>query len=323
MKNFKKILSLFLAFLFVLQLFPLKYIGNFAVEAFALENAESITGYEFDIPKESDNTIDVDIPETFVDTNYIPLNIESEESVLNQTESNDQAEIYSAGTSDINSSYYTDSPYVYNSSESEHISLGTGSLTYQTVDYIIPGKNDFNLVIGRRYSFTEASLYKLSVNGNTINQTPNTFNDIYSLGNGWTFNFTSINEFNGTEVLYLWDGRTFILEETSNGLMKLSGQKKNEVIVYKKLETIYETGEEANYTIKYPDGRTEYLSSNGRIMYITDRYGNRIKFTYSSVDNTNTTTITDSLNQNTIISSLETINGYSVSISFPDGKYII
>ena len=66
MKIFRKLLSLFLAFLFVLQLLPIKYIGNFAVKAFALENTESITGYEFDIPKESDNTVDVDIPDTVI-----------------------------------------------------------------------------------------------------------------------------------------------------------------------------------------------------------------------------------------------------------------
>ena len=67
MKIFRKLLSLFLAFLFVLQLFPLRYIGNFAVEAFALESNQNINGYNFDIPKESDNTINVEIPETIIE----------------------------------------------------------------------------------------------------------------------------------------------------------------------------------------------------------------------------------------------------------------
>ena len=67
MKSLKKLVSLFLAFLFVMQLFPIKYIGNFAVKAFALEKIETISEYDFKIPKETVNTVDVKIPETIIE----------------------------------------------------------------------------------------------------------------------------------------------------------------------------------------------------------------------------------------------------------------
>ena len=40
----------------------------------------------------------------------------------------------------------------------------------------------------------------------------------------------------------------------------------------------------ASYHLKYQDGRTEYFDQDGRIIAITDRFGNDITFAYTYTD---------------------------------------
>ncbi len=301
MKCFKKLLSLTLALLFVLQLLPMQYLGMKTIEAFAAETNYVQNGYEFDIPKESDNTVDVEIPETFIDNreNKTPLEIDminADGNVLNEEA---VAEPYSTATDDINTTYFANPPYSYQNSVNEKVALGSGALVYENTDYVLPGRNGFDLVITRRYNSSEATLNKFARYYDglddryyySVRVNPK-FN--YNLGNGWSFGFTNIENLGTLKILHLSDGSSYILTETGTVTLKLNGESKSSVKVKKEPVTTPETSEKAEYTLTYNDGKTEYLSSDGKILYSMDKFGNRIRFSYSSSGNV---TITDTFDR--------------------------
>ncbi|MBQ7873631.1 MAG: RHS repeat protein, partial [Oscillospiraceae bacterium] len=328
MNYLKKSISIFLATLFMLQLLPMKYFGNLYVEALAAETIEIPDEYEFDIPVESDNTVDAVIPETFIDNNYTPLYPTSDDSIEESVLDDETVSTTSTSEEDgTNYSAYVSSPYAYKNNENESISLASGELTYRTTDYVLPGRNGFDLVIGRQFSSSDASIHKITPSRDSasnslyLNLNHNVhFNSMYYLGHGWSFNFTSVEKFGGLEILHLSDGRSYALLSGSSASMVLSGQGKDEVRVIKYNETIEETGEEALYTVEYIDGTTEYLSSNGILLYKTDKFGNRIKFSYNSTVGFKSITIVDSLDRTTTISVSETDTERTVTVSLPDGN---
>jgi len=50
-------------------------------------------------------------------------------------------------------------PYSYQSDQSEKANLNTGGLVYETVDYVLPGINGLDLIIGRRYDSDAANVH--------------------------------------------------------------------------------------------------------------------------------------------------------------------
>ncbi len=54
---------------------------------------------------------------------------------------------------------YLGAPYVYSYDNNESVSLNSGELTIQAVDYTLPGVNGLDLQIGRRYSSGDANVY--------------------------------------------------------------------------------------------------------------------------------------------------------------------
>ena len=52
---------------------------------------------------------------------------------------------------------YLGAPYTYSASDNEKVSLNTGALIEEAIDYILPGINGLDLVIGRRYNSQEAN----------------------------------------------------------------------------------------------------------------------------------------------------------------------
>lgn len=50
-------------------------------------------------------------------------------------------------------------PFIYNYNEAEKIALNSGALIYECTDYVLPGANGLDLVIGRRYNSQDAFVY--------------------------------------------------------------------------------------------------------------------------------------------------------------------
>lgn len=47
---------------------------------------------------------------------------------------------------------YPDAPYLYKQSEQENVSMSTGALVYSATDFVLPGKNGFDLAVSRQYN---------------------------------------------------------------------------------------------------------------------------------------------------------------------------
>lgn len=60
-----------------------------------------------------------------------------------------------------------ESPFMYNAAANEKVELSSGSLVYETTDYVLPGVNGLDLVIGLRYNSQEANESSIKINSET------------------------------------------------------------------------------------------------------------------------------------------------------------
>ncbi|MBR6657586.1 MAG: RHS repeat protein, partial [Oscillospiraceae bacterium] len=321
----KKVVSLLLANLLVFQLLPMEYLGVKAKNVFAYEKEMYNLGYNFEIPKETDNKFILETPETFVDDDYQNEKTQIDDILTDNITEEQKSEILS-NSSQTTSEDYIEPPYVYQYNQNEKIALSSGSLIYENVDYVLPGRNGLDLVISRRYKTSNATLLntyieKTSSGASSIRTQNNDYmNSLYELGHGWEFGFTSINCTFDRKTLYLYDGRTFGLSEGETAKMLINGESHPEFEVLHYQTTISETGDVATYTIEYNNGITEYLSSTGKLMYRKDIYGNRIIFNYCKTvdENTDILIITDSLNRQITISKTLNENGHTITVYLPN-----
>jgi len=313
--------------------------------------------------------------------------------------------------------------------DGDNVNLSTGEVTYEAVDAVIPGRNGLDLVIGHRYSSSDANLFNpgikwsrsvvnggsnmyyvvwqkwavgswglfstnpygdmnhgyyaktfnaneysayvtfvnkliddeyyqrietfTNVNGSgqnlglltevmdfgtfnltpqyyngstqyiyrlyeTYNQENSYYNDLYALGTGWGFMFSSIETIDKTQVLHLGDSRDFQIDITpAAGDSNL----KNYTLTDLRLEKENGGYSGAVYTLYYKDGKKEHFDSQGRLIAIRDRYNNTITFAYSTQNNLPKITITDTLSRVTTISGASAGSGKHVmTVALPDGK---
>lgn len=215
-----------------------------------------------------------------------------------------------------------DAPYNYDFNTAERINLNTGGLVYETVDYVLPGRNGLDLVIGRRYDSDSANVGNpgtVSAPGvfATTMEDYNHLNRFHGLGHGWSFMFSSIQG----NVLHLADGRSlaYRLLDTDYGYIDtfiVAGYSRTELSLRYRYST-------ERYELKYKDGRTEFFDRSGRLVEIRDRYGNAIHLVHSLasswvngewVQSMNTITITDTLGRVTTIAK----NNNGIIVSLPD-----
>ena len=331
MAHLKKMISLMLVLLFIIQLLPMRYLGLKTIEAFAAETTELSSGYEFEVPKEADNTVTTVIPETIIEPegysyeSFDPSHDNNNE-IFEGEDTLVITEEYSAtATSDeepVNPLY---SPYYYSSNESEIVSLNTGELSIETVDYVLPGKNGLDLVIGRRYrnadaqkkDFTEHAvvdgdetryLYYVCENNHNV--------DLYGLGQGWGFTFSSIEILHNDKYLQMSNGERYQL---SCFPYELIGYDYTDITI----ETYEGDTWESLYSdlkVTYFDGRTEYFSEDGKLERIEDSYGNAITFVHSVENGYPRIDITDTLGRQIVIFGESTTNGHVMSVLLPDGN---
>ena len=152
------------------------------------------------------------------------------------------------------------------------ISDRNGGLSYQYPLLSIPGKNNSSMDLSLNYGVLDAevfyAVYEDTWDGWADYQ--RNAENISSIGAGWSFNLTHIdygNSFNYGHYLVLADGRSIELNrKPSEG-----GYPYNDVI--------YEDN-----CVTYLDGTKEYLNADGYVQYRDDKYGNRITYTYDTVE---------------------------------------
>jgi RHS repeat-associated protein len=201
-------------------------------------------------------------------------------------------------------------PFNYDGSTEDRVNLNSGGLVYETIDYILPGRNGLDLVIGRRYNSDIANVGSPGVTeykGATATYIgPNPYlNDLYGLGHGWSFMFSSIE--NG-RILHLADGRSIEIRNDRLHNYPLTD------LTYNSNDRTFSNGFiNSRRSLTYKDGRVEFFCANGKLIGIRNRYNNTILLVHDRVNNHPRITITDTLNRETVISR----NGAALTVSLP------
>ncbi len=165
----------------------------------------------------------------------------------------------------------------------ENVNPQTGSLSLTFPAAKIPGKNGLDLDLSLHYTQTNQD-------------------DVYDIAKGWSFTFTYYDT--KQKLLHLANGGTYQPDNTSYA--EQSGLKyyKKKDLQFTSLdneENIPGTERPYKYKVHYVlDGRDEYLDNNGRLLEISNVFGNHIKFYYkneSSSTQANLESIIDSYGQ--------------------------
>jgi len=219
-------------------------------------------------------------------------------------------------------------PYSYDYNTAENVNLNTGGLRYENVDYVLPGVNGLDLVIGRRYNSDNSNLflntYWLS-NGGILGGSYADYysypQDVFGLGYGWSYMFSTIEVRDVTSILHLSDGRSFNFSTTASS----PALQKHDLsdLDLRIASNAYNNGQISSYwTLTYKDGKREYFSANGKLIGIKDKYGNTIKFVNGTSNGYPSMTITDTLNRVTTISCTSVTSSHAViTVTLPNSLF--
>jgi len=196
-----------------------------------------------------------------------------------------------------------DAPFSYRAGINEAVNLSSGSLAYQETIASLPGRNGLDLDLVLTYNSAES--YSGDRNNNKWPQK--------YLGRGWTLNFTRIQYQTEGKFIRLSNGCTYTLIR-ENETYKLNGYKLNDIAI---------TVEDERVTaLTYADGRKETFDYYGNISSITDRFGNTITFTQTTIGENKELTITDSVGQTVRILCNGQLEAKFYNIILPDKSII-
>ena len=229
----------------------------------------------------------------------------------------------------------------YDTFASEEISPYSGELTLRYNDISLPGRNGLDLNIGRVYqtsqaNFGERTIITLPDDGTLKNvliwDYSNYFNDRYSLGTGWSFNFPSVQvtkefipEYNGDTYYYeiekelyyhTGNGDAYQVEFTTDSTdSNLKGYYKKDV-EFKQDDTSYSNGQVTSYySFTATDNTKQYFAEDGRLIGIKDRFNNEIKFEHTMKP------VTNRVPNGSFYYDNDTWSNYGADYSIAKGRY--
>ncbi|WP_378127228.1 RHS repeat-associated core domain-containing protein [Cohnella boryungensis] len=194
--------------------------------------------------------------------------------------------------------------YLKNNKSEEYISPQNGELTLTQSDYVLPGRNGLDLEIKRIYKNDTSNVQEMKVkylNGAWVDYVSSdiktsSFNeDRYNLGIGMRFSFPMIevkqnSDGTSTDFLHTQSGDVYRLKaDTLAGASVLlpEGQTIKDVVV--RTSTAFSNGQNdgtSKFVMTEKEGKKTYFAADGRILGIVDRYGNTIKFEYTTLSYT-------------------------------------
>ncbi len=189
------------------------------------------------------------------------------------------------------------------------ISDRNGGLSYQYPLLSIPGKNNSSMDLSLNYGVLDAEVFYVSYEDTSTGWGDYIYypQKVSAIGSGWSFNLTHIDPGNGfsggSGYLVLFDGRSIDLNtRASEG-------------GYPYTDIIYE-----NNCVTYLDGTKEYLNADNYVQYRDDKYGNRITYTYDTVEGyePRLTSMSDNMGHTITI----TYGSAYTEITRPDGSKI-
>jgi len=218
---------------------------------------------------------------------------------------------------------------------SEMIDPSSGKLVWRETEISLEGRDGLDLDIGVMYdsnnSFTYMRNYGVSGNLKKYNY----LNSRYDLGAGWSFQFPSIQLADGYYYYHTGDGAVyqidFYLTDTFGSLTHLVGYQGKDMRMYRDTSSLFSNGQVTSaYYLEYVDKKREYFASDGRLLGIVDRYGNKITFQhidrtgYDGVTNKVISSITDSVGRvvtfayDTTLQTTGTFNGEGITVAVKD-----
>ncbi len=179
---------------------------------------------------------------------------------------------------------YPESPFTYFDTNKANIQLSTGNLQYETIDFVLPGRDGFDVSIARRYDSGCANLvdmYPIIKYGKLkTDSIENKFYiETYGLGYGWSFVLPSIetvpylNCYNiGSSligipgydyILHLEDGRSLKISRSLDRFQDYSLKDVNIVTRSGTIQHPYADNIEKSYDIiiEYKNGNKDYFKN--------------------------------------------------------------
>lgn len=168
----------------------------------------------------------------------------------------------------------------------EAVNPATGTLMLMETDLVLPGKNGLDFSLTRLYRSEKAELDRIKADsyGNksriSIENTTyggNYLENVYHLGVGWGFDLPSIDIDGDNLILHLGQGQTYQID-WNNAETGLKDIKIKEYIIEKYSNANVES---ASYLLKNKSGINYYFDSEGNIIQIANRYGDKITFAWT------------------------------------------
>jgi RHS repeat-associated protein len=179
---------------------------------------------------------------------------------------------------------YPESPFTYFETNHVNVQLNTGHVQYETTDFVLPGRNGFDVTIARRYNSGCANLvdmapHVISSNLKTGSIDNSYYTSTYGLGHGWSFVLPSIETVQNFRwtwqqglitirsydyILHLEDGRNLEINRISG---RFEDYRLKDVEIVTRKGTIrhpYATAISKSYhiVIEYKNGNKDYFNSN-------------------------------------------------------------
>jgi RHS repeat-associated protein len=168
------------------------------------------------------------------------------------------------------------------SSSNESVDPATGALEWKIDNIHLPGREGLDLNIGVLYQSNQAFSYTKQYNSPGI-KIYNYLLSRYDLGQGWSFRFPSVQLVDGYIYYHNGEGAIYRVDLNATGAADsythLIGYQGKDLHFEQDTQTQFSNGQSvSSYYLEYASKNREYFASDGRLLGIVDRYGNKVTF---------------------------------------------
>ena len=228
-----------------------------------------------------------------------------------------------------NDSTYKEGPFNYKNSLTDNVDVGTGTLSYVDSVLDLSGKSSLDFNLNLMY-------FSKSNNASQID-------DRVNVAGNWQFSLPYLMSRDGSGVYAVKDGNNIAIESalrpkyivmSDGSKYPIDEQRENDYnnrdishcgLDNMHLKCDYDSsgGNNSCFEITHMNGSIDYFNKNGQWISTVNCFGNSIKvMEYTKTDTSNCLTIQDTLGKTITITTTKTTNGYSQTVTRPDGTNI-